>query len=500
MIATPRVSSQTTAEFTVYINANGRKMRIAKQACNHCHRRKVRCDISATGGGSSPCSNCRLKKIADCKVHIKRKTLSSSAAAASTSSTSTLPPALPLLRPKRAIDKEKPSYIHPIYTESHDDPAHESGNIADFLGKETIRTANLDHKSRVCYIGNEPSNFQYLVRQSSHLLDRDARIHHFSNRQYHPRHTSYRLDSLPADSFARPPPALERELLDAYFTHINCGWPIIDEEHFRIQVSGEDARDPVSLPLLNAVLLVGAHVLVREKPELKHHQADFFRRAKSLMDARSEQDRLIYVQSALLLTWYADGLEEVIANSWYWIGFAARTAIGIGMHRDPTHAKHPPLQRRSWIRTWWMLFQFDALMALAYGRPQAMYVSSLLPMSVHFALFSANTHIFTATSTTATCRKSHSAISKASPMPRPTSSLPTRASASSSPKSCAIAGPSAQLQPSTTPAGLWISSSPTLQAICRPPWALLRSSQRPRRAPTAAPRGEQSCISTTARS
>lgn len=328
----------------------------AKQACNHCHRRKVRCDISSSG---TPCSNCRSKKIADCRVHTTKRR-------APTSPTSTLP----LLRPKKIIEKPRPH----IYAAEGDDAAHESGNIADFLGKEATRTATLDQKSRVCYIGNEPSNFQYLVRQSSQIPDRDSRIHHFSNRQYHLRYTSYRLDSLPADSFARPPRALEQQLLDAYFTQINRGWPIIDEEHFRVQVAGKDARYPVSLLLLNAVLVVGVHVLAREKPELKHHQAVFFRRAKSLIDARAEQDRLIYVQAALLLTWYADGLEEVIANSWHWIGFAARTALGIGMHRDPTHARHPPMQRRDWIRTWWMLFQFDALMALAYGRPQAMLV------------------------------------------------------------------------------------------------------------------------------
>lgn len=295
------------------------------------------------------------------------------------------PTALPTLRPKHYLSTTRDVIcipremvpVHTIYDEkniaSTSDDDLEDGNIADFLGKDNIRAGELEQKSRVCYIGSEPSNFHYLVRQSTNEPERDGRIHHFSNRQYSVRHTSYRLDSLSADAFARPDKGLERELIEAYFTHINRAWPIVDEDRFRTQLAGKDKRYPITLMLYNAVLVVGAHVLSRSgRPEMKHHQGVFFRRTKALMDARAEQDRLVYVQASLLLTWFADGLEEVVANSWHWIGFAARTAVGIGMHRDVSHAKHPPVQKRMWCRVWWVLFQFDTLLSLAYGRPQAL--------------------------------------------------------------------------------------------------------------------------------
>lgn len=177
---------------------------------------------------------------------------------------------------------------------------------------------------------------------------------------------------MPPSALEIPPKPLLDELVTAYFVHINRGWPIIDEESFTEQLAGKDPRNPLSLPLLNAVLLVGAHVLSAERDDLKDLQATFFRRAKTLIDARYDQDRLAYVQSALLMTWYSDGHEEVIANAWYWIGAATRAAIGLGMHRDTTRAKLVPVPRRTWVRVFWVMFQFDTLISLTYGRPQSL--------------------------------------------------------------------------------------------------------------------------------
>jgi transcriptional regulatory protein AMDR len=225
----------------------------------------------------------------------------------------------------------------------------------------------------MCFIGSEPSNFNYLVRQTSSHSSQDH-VFHFSNRQYHLKYTAHDIDNVPRDALARPDKPLVDKLLTAYFVHINRGWPIVDEENFMNQLQGKDAQNPLSLPLFNAVLLVGAHVvsLQGEHEEMKRLQAVLFRRTKTLVDSRFEQDRLVYIQVALLLTWYSDGLEEVVANAWYWIGTAARTAIGLGMHRDTSTARLLNVQKRTWIRVWWVLFQFDTLISMSYGRPQSL--------------------------------------------------------------------------------------------------------------------------------
>jgi len=88
-----------------------------------------------------------------------------------------------------------------------------------------------------------------------------------------------------------------------------------------------NSADLPSLLVLQAVFLVGAHVS-KERPERDTLKAMFFRRAKMLFEARVEWNRDYMVQAALLLTWHSDGVEDIAANAWYWVGTAARIATG----------------------------------------------------------------------------------------------------------------------------------------------------------------------------
>ncbi|KAM3516061.1 hypothetical protein MY11210_000343 [Beauveria gryllotalpidicola] len=324
------------------------------RACVHCHYRKVRCDVVDKG---SPCSNCRVHGQPNCQVYQKSKTRSARAHVVA------IAPKDPEAAAAAAQDEE-----------------HEPGNLADLVYRQDLRDAELGQLGRMCFIGSDVSNFGYLVRQVAQPQRRDA--FHFGSRQFARRHTAHELQRVPAEALARCAAPLERRLLRAYFDRVNRGWPIVDEEHFMAQYrggGGGDARNPLMLPLLNAMLLVGVHVL-RARGEEEHGaggqeelaplQATFFRRAKTLIDCRFEQDRTMYVQVALLMTWYSDGHEEIVANAWHWIGFAIRIAIGHGMHRDATHSKMLPVHRRLWTRLWWILFQFDTAVSAAYGRPQ----------------------------------------------------------------------------------------------------------------------------------
>lgn len=134
------------------------------------------------------------------------------------------------------------------------------------------------------------------------------------------------------------------------------------------QYRARDPADPPSLLLLHSILLVGAHVL----PGRTALKSDFFRRAKILIDSRFERNRDVIVQAALLLTWYSDGLEDVAANAWYWIGFAARIAMGLGMHRDAEPSTLVHHNKKMWRRVWWLLVQCDLLVSLQFGRPLSM--------------------------------------------------------------------------------------------------------------------------------
>lgn len=245
------------------------------------------------------------------------------------------------------------------------------GTLVDLFNRDDARSSELNRQTRSCFIGNDLSNCHYLIRQSSSNTDSDG-ISHFGSRQFQHQDTSYNLHRVTSDILELPDKTLADMLVKAYFDNINCWWPIVDEEWFMAQYDGKDPHGPPPLALLNAIFLVGTHVLASRDSHMTTLQAVFFCRAKTLVECRLEQDRVMYVQVALLLTWYSDGLEEIVANAWHWIGTATRTATALGMHRDVTHSKMQPVYKRTYTRLWWVLFQFDTIASASSGRPQVM--------------------------------------------------------------------------------------------------------------------------------
>ena len=263
------------------------------------------------------------------------------------------------------------SSIAASVADDREDEVQEQGNLADFIDCEDWRVAPIGPGGRSCFVGTGMSNFNYLVRQSS-LNPGNDNILHLAIRQLPRKYTSSGLQHVPSEAMERVDRPLEMRLIRAYFDTINVGWPIVDEEIFMASYENKDPKAPLLFPLLNAILTVGCHVLAPKDESLRKIQPLFFRRAKMLMDCRYEQDRKMYIQVALLFTWYSDGLEEIVANCWHWVGVATRTAVGCGMHRDVTRSPMTWAAKRDYTRLWWVLFQFDTLASAAYGRPQAL--------------------------------------------------------------------------------------------------------------------------------
>ncbi|OLN86872.1 Acetamidase regulatory protein [Colletotrichum chlorophyti] len=244
-------------------------------------------------------------------------------------------------------------------------------NLADFLNREDVRSQEILPTARLYFIGTEFSNLNYLVRQRSQRPDQN--VLHYGSHPLAPR-----MSSVAPEALELPARALADDLVQAYFLHANRGFPIVDEKAFMNEYTNADPGPdmprprPLSLLLLNAILLVGAHILAPEREDAKALKSVFFNRAKALFDCRFEQHRETYLQAALLLTWHCDDLEDVVSNSWHWVGVAARTAFGMGMHRDATPSSLTITHKRLWVRLWWIVFQFDVLISASHGRPQAM--------------------------------------------------------------------------------------------------------------------------------
>ncbi|KKZ60084.1 transcriptional regulatory protein AMDR [[Emmonsia] crescens] len=367
-------------------------------ACVHCHQRKVRCDARTVG---IPCSNCRSSGKNDCRIHEKKKRtlsrslrhpipircaplpsangaaaigpsnppLSNPSQSASSPTSPNIPPAKlsgPKIKPP--APQAFPEGITPESQGDEDDTRQLERHLIQILDEEDHHRS-IQKGVRVIYVGQDVSNINFLFRQQH--SDQNDQVYHFPANEISKHCIKNRLEHIPREAFVLPEQQLADELVEAYFTHVNPGCPIIDEDVFMAQYKGRDPSDPPSLLILQAILLVGAHVS-RPRPLRDSLKASFFRRAKILFDARVERNRDILVQAALLLTWYSDPVDDdVSANSHYWVGVAARIATGLGMHRNAGSSRMVSADKRMWRRVWWILVQFDVMVSLLYGRPQA---------------------------------------------------------------------------------------------------------------------------------
>ncbi|KAL6806410.1 hypothetical protein GGI42DRAFT_367217 [Trichoderma sp. SZMC 28013] len=342
--------------------------RSIKRACGDCHARKVKCDGAING---FPCRNCRLAKV-HCVVPDRRKRRARGSGQSST-------PGEKRLARRVVTEDPGPTPAEPIDHE-HDEGSSQPGvsvshrtadaeyarqNLVEFFS-QNLREKPI--QTRLTYIGSDLSTLGYLVRQQS----TNQRVHHYpSSNSYAPRIPGLQgvpaPNLIPKDAFVLPPKCVSDILIGAYFEHIHGIFPIIDREEFFTQYEAPTSAPP--LLLFHAICLAGSHAtsMLDNTQELK---GAFFRRAKALFDGRYEEDRMHMVQAALLLTWFSDGGDDVCANSWHWIGSAARIALGLGMHRDVGPSKMLERDKRTWRKIWWCLVQFDVLVSLCYGRPQ----------------------------------------------------------------------------------------------------------------------------------
>ncbi|CAK7225625.1 hypothetical protein SCUCBS95973_005929 [Sporothrix curviconia] len=273
--------------------------------------------------------------------------------------------------------------------------------LVEFIDQPQLAERPIDKTARILYVGSPLSNMHFLLRQRMARAGEQPPmdvVHYPTNRIAKPSAGLGGLaaDGLPLEAFQLPPKRTVDQLLAAYLQHINPGFPVVDGRLLMRQYRARDPQNPPSLLLLQAILVAGAHVYYKDPDERAVHKALFFRRSKMLLDARVERNRDTVVQAALLLTWHADGPEDVAANAWHWVGLAARTATGLGMHRDAEASTLVPHNKRMWRRVWWLLVASDVLVALQYGRPPALHLDDTdvqPPTAADFADCGAGTRV-----------------------------------------------------------------------------------------------------------
>ncbi|PLB50094.1 hypothetical protein P170DRAFT_473670 [Aspergillus steynii IBT 23096] len=167
--------------------------------------------------------------------------------------------------------------------------------------------------------------------------------------------------SLPSDQ-------LRAELLKSYILWVHPQVPVLDPEAFLCAITGTRTDSGISLLLFQAVMFAAAafvdisHLRNAGYSSRKAARDTLFRRVKTLLELDCEDDRLVTIQSLLLLIhWHDLPNEEKDAN--HWMGVCLSLAMSIGLHRNPDSEAMTPSQQQIWRRTWWSMHNHSRLTA-----------------------------------------------------------------------------------------------------------------------------------------
>jgi hypothetical protein len=178
-------------------------------------------------------------------------------------------------------------------------------------------------------------------------------------------------------AFSLPTTQVCNALVLSYFQHVHPTTPIIDKTAFLIAYN-EGGIQRVNLLLLWSMFSASASFtpesVVQDAgyPNRIQMKESFLARAKSLFHLSGEDEKIVLIQSALLISfWFSDA--EDVMQTWYWTGIAFGLAQTMGLHRDPVSANSnssvPEQHRRLWRRIWWNCVIRDSWVALLMGRP-----------------------------------------------------------------------------------------------------------------------------------
>lgn len=174
-------------------------------------------------------------------------------------------------------------------------------------------------------------------------------------------------------AFTLPDMELRNELLNKFIHNVHPYLPVLDLPEFLQAIAINDGTSRVSLLLFHAVMFSGTAFVESEYlcragyTSRKAARRDLFKKAKVLYDFDLERDRIVLLQSVLLLTCWHETPDDP-KDSRYWIEIALSLATSIGLNECPGYqTKDTSYHLRK--RIWWSLYTRDRLLALNFRQP-----------------------------------------------------------------------------------------------------------------------------------
>ncbi|KAH7073311.1 fungal-specific transcription factor domain-containing protein [Paraphoma chrysanthemicola] len=303
----------------------------AVRVCDFCHGHKVRCDLDVVG---SPCSKC-IELGEKCNVRTRKpyperkralRSVSKESREQNEKSQSPRPGIThpELVKIVQAAVPKPSSRIAPIFIEEGG-----YGDILNAVGKTTDRYFHIPASAEEALA---PEDLEYLRIKGCFTL-----------------------------------PENSRQLIEAYFQYVHPTFPVIDAEAF-LQHYAANGLEGINLLLLWSMFSISTSY-VSASPQ-KAYKKMYASRAKLLFDLTPENDKIVLVQSALLLSfWFEDG--EDVKQSWYWSSIAIGIAQTLGLHHSTTTVatQTTAMQRSLWLNIWYCCMYRDVWLAFGMGRP-----------------------------------------------------------------------------------------------------------------------------------
>ncbi|KAL4969091.1 uncharacterized protein BDV14DRAFT_166275 [Aspergillus stella-maris] len=381
-------------------SATGRQRLRAPKACRRCSRRKVKCDATQVG---CPCSRCRMDNVSDCTLPTSlRGTYDRQSFRRGTVSTSSpfQPPvgvggdveSFPRAEASSDSIMITPS-IDPHGVDQLQSPDTEPSTVAaDSWGQPSLSAMFKDFvgqagredlcKAKLVLFG-EPSPLTFALQLRP---DQNAGLHDASERvinsdslavveeNIHPSHLSvHDIELLKAKgAFTYPPTEILDEMITIFLDSFYPIYSIVNPRDLR------KAQQERKLPwiLLHSICFIavtfGEPSIAYKAGFTSRSQARqlYYKRAKVLFDHNYENNKLILLKVAILLSFKGPQM-DCYWNPCSWIDLGVTMAVALGIHRKtgPSTASGPFKDPCLLKRIWWTLAVRDAHCSALLGRP-----------------------------------------------------------------------------------------------------------------------------------
>lgn len=170
--------------------------------------------------------------------------------------------------------------------------------------------------------------------------------------------------------FQYPEASILEGLVACFIDHVYPLYPIVNTRELLQQIKNQS----VPWILLHSVCFIAStfcplSVLLQGGfVDRRSARLSFHKKAKALFDAGYEVNKIVILQSTIMLAFWAGGPNDQ-SNFYTWNSTAVTIAEALGLHRSMARANISPQDRRLLRRLWWILVIRDASCGALFGRP-----------------------------------------------------------------------------------------------------------------------------------